>query len=253
MKQILIIGTLGLSSFALGQSLTLNHAVEKAFSNRPSLKSAQLKVNSARNAARALGAFPSTQLGVGHSTKADIGATDMDLYISQSLDIFGRSQSNRKIGEAEVHKAEAQLRQTKLDIQSSVVTQYFEAVAATKVRAYAESLRDLSQSLLQATQRRFEEGKIPEVQVTRARLEFERSQQTLLLRESQLQAALTRLRGVIGEVVTLEDIDVTTSLAPNPQVQLDQRPDIQILLAELEAAQAKSRAAQKSILPELEL
>lgn len=253
MKNLLIIGTVALSGVAFGQSLSLESSVSTAFANRPSLIAAQLKVESSKSAAQALGAFPPTELGIGQSTRADLGATDMDLFISQSLDIFGRSRTNRRIGEAEVRKAEAHVRLTKLDIQTEVVTQYFETVASIKLKSSADSLLVLSESLLKATTRRFEEGKIPEVQVTRAQLEFERSKQTALLRDSQARAALSRLSGITGTDIGFDDVDTRVSLAVDYTKNFDQIPAIQIAQADLETSMAKVQATRKSNLPELEV
>ncbi len=212
-----------------------------------------MNLDRARLSARALGAFPATQLGIGQSTRADLGATDIDLFISQPIDVFGRSSADRKLGEAGVLAAEAELKATILKVQSEVISYYFEAAAAQHLTESAEGLLDVSESLLTATRRRFEEGKVPEVQVTRAMIERDRAIQTVKLRQSQFRSEYARLVGAIGEVggeLSLES-DLIVTFDDENEVTL--RPDIMGLESELRAAVAEEVIARRASLPELEL
>ncbi len=238
---------------AQAQTLTLSESLRLAAENRPAIHSAQLNLDRARLTARAMGAFPATQLGVGQSTRADLGATDMDLFISQSLDIFGRSSANRQLGEAGVQFAEAELRKSLLGVQSEVATQYFEVIAAIQLKDSADGLLEVSSSLLNATRRRFEEGKVPEVQVTRATIERDRSVQTAKLRLSQLQSTIARLKGLVGDSKIGELQYDETGLATLNELGVVLRPEILSLESELKIAQAEEVIARRSTLPELEL
>ena len=233
--------------------LTLQEALNQAQNYRPAVQAARLNVDQAKQAALALGAFPPTQIGVGLSTRADLGATDDDLFISQSLDIFGRSSANRRLGEAGVQLAEANLRQTLLEVQGEVVVRYFEAATALQLKESADNIVFIADSLLNATKRRFEEGKIPEIQVTRASIEHDRSIQTALLRTSQLKASLTRLAGALGTKGLPENPSTEVNLGELKEYDLNLRPDILALQAELNESQAEKLIAQRSTLPELEL
>ena len=253
LKPTLIIGSFCLANLALGQTLKLEEAVSAAFTHRQSIQAAQLNIQSSESAAKSIGTFPATQLGIGQSSRADLGATDMDLFISQPFDIFNLRNSKKDIGLAQVQIAQAKLRNAKLEVQTDVASKYFAAASAIKLETSYRSLRQIAQSLLQATQRRFEEGKIPEVQVTRAQLELDRANQTVQLRESQTKASLTRLFGAMGQQIDQSNISLSTNDLPGFQPNLGLRPEIQILIAELNAVKAQSRFAKKSNLPELEL
>ena len=253
MKLTLTVAALCFAVLGRAQTLTLSDALRLAADKRSAIHSAQLNLERAEQTARAMGAFPATQLGVGNSTRADLGATDMDLFVSQSLDVFGRSSANRQLGEAGVLLAEAGLRRAKLGVQSEVITHYFEAVAALHLKESAESLLEVAESLLDATRRRFEEGKVPEVQVTRAIIERDRSVQTAKLRQSQFRSAIARLGGVIGSPELVESLSDEPEIVAVGGFEIYRRPDIMALESELKIAQAEEVIARRSTLPELEL
>lgn len=233
--------------------MTLPSAVARAELNRPAIRSAQANLDRAVLSARAMGSFPATQLGIGHSTRADLGATDMDLFISQPLDLFGRRNADRQLGEAGILAAEANLREIQLRVQSEVIRHYFETVAAQHLVESAQGLAEVSESLLGATRRRFEEEKVPEVQVTRATIERDRSVQTLKLRESQYRSARSRFAGVVGMEADSLELVSDPELVFEREMAIELRPDILALESELKAAQAEEVIARRSTLPELEL
>ena len=252
MKSLLIPAIAALASLATAQTLTIQDALQTASTNRPAIESARLEVENARLFADALAAYPALKLGVGQSTR-DIGATDDDLYISQPIDVFGRTSARSRLGSSQVKVAEAGLRETLLTVQTSVLKHYFAAAATVRISEVSNELVNLAQSLKDASLRRFEEGRIPEVQVTRANLELERAKQTAALRRSQSQAALKRLAASMG----LEQVDFvinqSESLTPLAEITLADRPDLLRLEALTDVAQAETLVAKRSNLPELEL
>lgn len=233
------------------QQLNLTDALKKAAENRPTVKSARLSIDQAKLSSRALGTYSPTVLGVGGSSRGEVGATDGDLFLSQPIDIFGRTTANRRLGRAGVRVAEANFRGVVLDLQSDVLTSYFEAVSTAQLSIAADELLRVADGIQKATVRRFEEGKIAEVQVTRAGIEFTRAQQSSLLRKAQLSASLKRLSGLIGTPVS--ELDLNSSLSAGQLGDLTNRPDLQALNADVESAEAEAGIARKGSLPELEV
>lgn len=234
------------------QQLSLNQALSKARESRRAVLAAQLDVDRAKLAARALGAYPALTVGIGQSSSEGLGATDQDLFVSQPIDLFGRTATSANFGRANVQIAEAERRRMLLSVQSDVMTAYFEASAATRLSKVAEDLLQVAEDLHKATVRRFEEGKIPEVQLTRATIEFDRAKQTFALRDAQLKAALKKLSAAIGSDEPIAAVEVGATVG-NPEVDLAQHPEIMVLSAQASAAQAESVVAARSNLPELEL
>lgn len=234
------------------QPLSLNQALSNARESRKAVVSANVNVDRAKLTARALGAYPALTVGVGQSSREGLGATDQDFFVSQPIDLFGRTSASANFGRAHVRIAEAERRQTLLTIQSDVMGTYFEASAAARLSHVADDLLQVAEALQKATVRRFEEGKIPEVQLSRATIEFDRAKQTAALRASQLRAVLKKLAAATGSDAPITSVELDATVE-NPAVDLALRPDILALSAQVTAAQAEKTLASRSNLPELEL
>lgn len=253
MKSVVSIFFLGTVSLGLSQPLDLDQALRLAVQNRLSVQAAQKTVDQARLHARSLGVLPPTVLGVGASSNQAIGGSDDDLYLSQGLDVFGKSNAARRVGEAGVAVAQAKLRAVKLALQTDVLNAYFEALTAAELSNAAQDLQRVAEALLAATKRRFEEGKVPEVQITRSTIELDRAKQGALLRKSQYQAALKRLSGAIGFENSSEGLNMAASLAKPDNISLAARPDLLELKAEVGIAKAEMGFASASLRPDLEV
>lgn len=241
---------------SLGQaqsSLGMDDALRLAAENRPSVKAMRLELEQARASARALGAYLPTTLGVGGSSRSEVGATDGDLFLSQPLDLFGRVSANRKVGEASVRLAEANYRRELLGLQSEVLTAYTDAVAAVGLSESADLLLTVAEGLKAATRRRFEEGKVAEVQMVRADIEYERAKQSASLRSAGKAAALKRLAGALGIAGPGLETVSPDALLPLATVEIKDRPDLLALLAQADIAKAEAVQANANRRPELEV
>ncbi|MFZ4507657.1 MAG: TolC family protein [Fimbriimonas sp.] len=252
MKAPIAYSCLLLVAQAAGQSLTLPDALAQARKNRPIVRAANLGVEEARLTARALGTHPGLTLGVGRSSREGIGATDQDLFVALPIDYAGRTGAARKIGRAQVEIAEADAREALLELQTEVMGAYFEALASARLSQVAQDLKSVAESLYKATNRRFEEGKIPEVQLTRIGIELERAKQVAQARESRHRNDLQKLAGIIGATTAPEKIDLATNLAI-PDVNPATRPDIARLEAKVRVADSEIELARRASLPEAEI
>ncbi len=231
--------------------LSANDALQLAVQNRPSVRALKLDVERARAQARASGAYLPTIFGAGGSSIAEAGATDGDLFLSQGIDLFGRVSAGRRVGAASVKLAEANYRSELISLQSEVLEAYVQAVAASDLADSADLLLKVAEGLLSATKRRFEEGKVAEVQLIRANIEFERSRQAASLRAAGKSAALKRLAAVLGiESVAAVDEQLFPTLA---EPAASDRPDLAALRAQSEIAQAESDLARANGKPEFEV
>jgi len=228
-------------------------ALKLAAQNRPSLRASKLGIEEARSSARALGAFDPLEFGVGASSRGDVGATDQDLYLRQPIDLFGRRVAARKLGDAGVRVACAAYAAQAGDLQQSVLTAYAESVAAAHRKEVASELLLVAEGLLAATSRRFEEGKIAELQVTRATIEFQRAKQAADLRETDLRASLERLAGELGIPRTDLRVESDGTIAPLADPTSDSRADLLALGAQVEVAEAEERSAIAAGRPSFEL
>jgi outer membrane protein TolC len=253
LKSILSIALCFIASASFAQKLSFEEALLLAKQNRQNVRSAQFSIDKAIQNAKSLGAYAPTRLGIGATTQSGLGANDQDLVLSQPFDIFGRTSAGRKLGEAEVNVAKANLQAVLLEVQTDVLQAYFNAATAVQLSQNAEELLTVAKALQKASIRRFEEGKAPEVQVTRSTIELDRAVQLAALRKSQLESALRRFYGAIGVEDENQEIDATATLSPLKTLSVDERPDLKTLLAEVKVAEAEAGIAKTGRKPELEL
>lgn len=251
MKQSLIISVLLASTFCQAQNqISAIDALKLASQNRPTLEAFRLRVEQARASARALGALPPLTLAAGASTRSNVGATDQDLALTQGVDLFGRSRALANLGAADVKIAEAKFRGEASALQSEVLTAFAMAVSAKRQSEVSAELLGIADGLLKATQRRFDEGKVAELQVIRASIEYQRAKQTSDLRDADFRASMTRLAGLLG--VPLEELSVESDavIEPVQSPTIQERSDIMLLEAEVERATAEARVARSQSRPE---
>lgn len=233
--------------------LTAQDALKLAAQNRPALSAARHRVESAKSAARALGTPAPLEFGIGASTRNDVGATDQDLFLSQSIDLFGRRSASKAVGEAGVQMAIAEFQSLALEMQTELLTAYAKAVAAKHHSEVATELLSIAEGLLNATKRRFDEGKIAEIQVTRANIEFSRAKLSNDLRTAEYLAAMKRLAGFLGSRSDGLVVQSDAPIEPLTNPKADQRPDMLEQRALVVTAEAEARFSRASNRPELNL
>jgi len=245
-----------IGSAAQDQQLTLERALSLARQNRPAVAAATQRVQSAKLLRRALGAFPATRLFIGYTSPAEVGGSDDDLVLAQPIDIFGRTSAARAGGDALVLRAEAELRQTLLELQSNVMTEYAEAAAAKALAESAAQSQDIVQRLFDAMKSLVDEGRTPGVQLTRVGIELQRAKLTTNQRQAQLAASVRRLSGLLNAPIGVDQAPDFAALAIEPvdhSALTQHRPDLLAIAAEVRAAEAEARIAKLGLLPELEL
>ncbi|MBS1723437.1 MAG: TolC family protein [Armatimonadetes bacterium] len=235
--------------------MSLDEALRHARTNRPSIAAAQQRVVSADLSRRALGAFPATRLFVGYTDPFGVGGSDDDLVLAQPLDVFGRTSAARATGDALVLRSRAELRSTLSALQFDVVTQYADAATAKALAESATQSQDIAQKLYDAIKSLVDEGKLSGVQLTRVGIELERAKLAASQKNAELRASLKRLAGLVnlpGEQVSIADFPQFNVQRVGEGAALD-RPDLQLLAADVKSAEAEARVASLGQMPELEI
>ena len=252
-KQLTYLILLATTTCQAQTQISAQDALKLAAKNRPALMSARLKVEEAISKANALGAFPPLELSLGASSRSEVGATDQDLALTQGIDIFGRRRSARALGDAGTRRAVAEYRLQASQLQAEVLTAFATAVTSQHQREVAAELVTVSEGLFKATQRRFEEGKIAEVQVTRASVELERAKQSSELRQADYLAATKRLSGLIGVPTDALSVESDAVIEALRNANVAERPDLLALQADVVVAKAEAKVASLSNRPEVGL
>lgn len=256
MKLFLSISITVLSAFAFAQEpLALEAAIGSARKQRPTFEAARLRVVEANLSRRALGAFPTTRLFLGYSSNLEVGGSDDDLVLAQPIDLFGRTSVARALGDARIVQAEAEFRRVAVEVQSEVVSAYVEAAASAELVRTAALVQQTLERLYEATQLRIEGGVVPGVQLTRVGLELDQAKLKKQRREAELHANLQRLATVVGaaEIQVAGAFPELALMAVDDAVLMRQRPDLLLLSADVQVAEADARVARLGSLPELEI
>ncbi len=234
--------------------LTTEQALRLAIENRPAVKAAQERVVAAQHRRRALGTYDPTRLLVGYSSPIEVGGSDDDLVLVQPLDFFGRTAASRLIGDAGVVMAEAELRMVLASVQAEVLDQLGEAIAAKALAENATETQEIARKLLDAIKALFAEGRVAGVQVTRVGIEVDRATLAAGRRKAELEASLQRLSGLLHLPVEQITIGGFTDLPAAPSSDLRASlSELQILSAEVQAAEAETRFTRLGSMPELEI
>jgi cobalt-zinc-cadmium efflux system outer membrane protein len=252
LKTSLIIPLVVAASFCHGQApLSATGALKLAAQNRPALRSAKLSIEQARISSKALGAYAPTTFLIGASSRSELGSNDMDLQLSQPLDFFGRRSASKQVGEAGIQLSLAEYMSLATELQHDVLTAYAESVANQHQKEVAAELLKISEGLLVATKRRFDEGKVAETQVTRASIEFERAKQSAELTSADLSASLEKLSGLLGTEASKLIIESDAKIEPLLNPVVDGRADLLVLKSQVQIAEAEAGVSRVSNRPEL--
>lgn len=246
----------GLAISAHAQQIGLDDVLRSARANRPVLQAASLRLSQAKLTSRALGAFPATRLLVGYTTDPETGGSDDDLVLSQPIDLFGRTNAYRRSGRALVAEAEASFRQVSLDVQTEVLEAYLSAVAAAELTKSAKAVQAVYEQLYEATRLRVEGGIAPGFHLTQVSLDLEQAKLRAEQRQSEQNAALRKLESVTGLSELREFQGAFPELVPvatDAEALKRQRPELLLLEAQTQLAEAEIAISRASGRPELEL
>jgi outer membrane protein TolC len=249
---VIIITALAATVCQAQKTISADDALALAAKNRLALKAAKLNIEQAKRDSKAKSAYAPTTLGIGASSRTEVGASDGDLFVSQPIDIFGRALAGQRVGSASVQLALAEYVEVAEDLQSEALSAYAEAVATAHQKDVADELLKIAEGLLSATKRRFEEGKVAEIHLTRATIEFERAKQSAALQTAAQVASLQRLSGQLAVDPSELAVEADATIAPLTNPNPVNRPDLLTLAAQAKVAEAEAGVARVSNRPELD-
>jgi len=238
------------------QEVSLADAIRSGRAKRPAFEAARLRIDQANLSRRALGTFPATRLSLGYTSDPEVGGSDDDLVLSQPLDIFGRTTAFRRSGNALVAQAEASYKQVAADVQSEVVTAYIEASTSRALVRSAEAVEAVYAQLYEATRLRVEGGIAPGFHLTKVGLDLEQAKLTTERRRSEAAVNLEQLAALIGHTegsLAVGDLPAIEGADADEAMLARQRADLQLLAADVQAAEAEVGVIRLGNRPELEL
>lgn len=256
MKTLQTFCILALSAIAGAQPITLDQAIRSSRANRPALESARLRVEQASLTRRALGSYPSTRLSLGYGSDPETGGSDDDLVLSQPLDLFGRASAHRRTGTALVLAAQAGYREIALEVQSEAVSAYVEAATSSELLRSAQAVQAVYERLYEATKARVDGGIEPGFHLTQVSLDLEQAKLATEQRQAEAEANLMRLSTIMALGSNAEisgDLPIIEVTDADDARLIQQRADLQLLAADVQAAEAEVGIARLGNMPELEI
>ncbi|WJF92044.1 efflux transporter outer membrane subunit [Paraburkholderia bonniea] len=259
------------------EDAALNELEQQAAAANQDLKAAAARVQQARalqNAARA-GWLPSLDAGFG-PTRQQLSTASQNLPANASLpastlwraqagaswevDLFGRVGANVNAARADAQQSEALFRSVQLALQADVAQNYFQLRELDTDQALYRRTVSLRESTLKLVERRFNEGDISELDVSRARNELATARADAIGVERQRAIAEHRLAILLGRApadfsfppTPLQPVTVRVP-AGLPSALLERRPDIAAAERAMAAANARIGLAKAAFFPKLEI
>ena len=255
----------------------LNDLEQRAIDANQNLKAAAARVKEARamNQAARAGLFPSLDAGFG-PTRERVSAASLfepdganvpqqtfwraQASASYEVDLFGRVSSTVDAAHADMQRNEALYRSVLLALQADVAQNYFalrELDAEADVFAQAIQLREQA---LKLVKRRYAEGEITELDVSRATAELSSAQSDAMSVQRLRAASEHSLAVLLGSApaefsMAADPLDpVDLRIPPGlPSSLLERRPDIAAAEREMAAANARIGVAKAAFFPSLTL
>ncbi len=245
------------------EGLGLQDAVRIALERNPELASLGAEVSAARS--RLDGATllaqrnPEVSLGAGSRRTAGDRSGDLEVEVTQEVEVFGERSARIAAARAALASAEARYQARRVELATETRESFARALAAERLLAVAREARELAGTVEAAAARRLEVGEASQIEVNSARVEAGRSASEVAEAIRRREAALAELR-LLAAIDPASDLVLSGELAPlalperaEPSsilaVALEQRPDLRAAREDLKAAAAERRLAEREALP----
>ncbi|MFL5354533.1 TolC family protein [Archangium sp.] len=241
--------------------LTLEEALALARQRAPALLEAAGRVAEARGpvagASPLLHDNPTLELEAGPRRLAtgEI-APNVVVGLSQPLELGGKRGSRLDAARAGLARETARQRDTERLVLGDVAATFLRALHARERLRLARGAEEAARDFSQSTQRRFEAGDVPVVDVNVARVALARARAEVASAEGAELALLGELRGLLGlpadaALALRGDLSALAAQPMELPPTLPERPDVTALVAELEEAKAERRLGEGSAWPDV--
>jgi len=255
----------------------LNELEQQALEANQNLKAAAARLKEARamvQAAKA-GWFPTLDAGFGPTRVQQSAASQMQpdgTYIPQQtlwraqasasyeVDLFGRVASTVDASKADAQQSDALFRSVQLALQADVAQNYFALRGLDAEAEVFTTTVKLREEALQLVERRFAEGDISELDVSRARAELATARSDAMTVQRLRATSEHSLAVLLGKAPAEFSMPATPLQAVNvrvpaglPSSLLERRPDVSAAERAMAAANARSGIAKAAFFPSLTL
>lgn len=244
--------------------LTLARAIDAALRSNPDLLASAYELSAAQARLVQAGLRPNPEVSLELENFAGTGATrgvdelETTLSLSQVVEMGGKRELRRSLGEADIDFVTIEQRARELDLLAEVARRFIDVVVAQERVRFADEAVALAQTTLDAIGARVEAGRSPEAERSRARIARVRATIEQRQAQSELRSARYSLAanwGTPEPVFTqakanLFDLRAVESF-PSLMARLERSPDFVRFASETRLRESELRLAQAQARPNL--
>ena len=211
----------------------------------------QLQVQEAEAMAKSFGSPQNPELEVAPG----VGFTNSNFVLGQTFDFSGTRAARAQRARAEIQVARANLRKAQLSVGSEFLSAYANYLTARRNQANAQYGVTVAKATVDGIKKRVEIGEAPAVQLTRAEVEMNRSEQAMTLAKSEVAIRRAEVNSLLARPSQAElPLAVWVPVADSASLSqgaLTRRPEAIEALAQIEIAKAFELEARRAGLPSL--
>lgn len=196
-----LVGFLWMTLFASAShalTLTLAEAQALALTHNPDLAHARLELQAQQGAEAQAGARPNPELGVLlEDTRRATRTTTLQL--SQAIELGGKREARQAVAAQAREQAAAALAARQAELRAAVAAAFFDLLGAQEQQRLAESSLALARSAVTAADRRLQAGKVPPLELAKARVAEAGARAEVAQAQSALALARGRLAALCGQ------------------------------------------------------
>ena len=199
---ILAIAVLCGATAADAEPLTSDRAVEFALERNPELAALAADVGAARarlsGAELPLQSNPEISAGAGPRRNGAAHSTDLEVSLSQRVEVFGQRGARIDVAQAERAAAEKRLASRRVAVAAEVRSAFARVLAAERLVALAREDLAVARDAVRAVERRLELGGTSQLEVNAVRVEGGRAARSVAVATQRTAAARAELRTLLG-------------------------------------------------------
>jgi cobalt-zinc-cadmium efflux system outer membrane protein len=262
-KAIIAVAAVCGGTAAAAEPLTSDRAVAFALERNPELAALAADVGAARarlsGAELPVRANPEFSAGAGPRRNGAAHSTDLEVSLSQRVEVFGQRGARIEVAQAERTAAEKRLASRRVAVAAEVRSAFARVLAADRLVALAREDLAVARDAVRAVERRLELGGTTQLEVNAARAEGGRAARALAVATRRAAAGRAELRTLLGSdagapLELAGELPRSTGAGPLDadalgRRALEARADLATARRELAAAEAEQRVAAREALP----
>jgi len=247
------------------QGASSSDLVQRALTSNMELSASRLDIERGRARLRQAGLRPNPTIDFEQASGGLVGSPGeraISIGFALPLEIGGQRRRRIELAQAELEAAEAEIADHERRLTNDVLASYAEALSSLRELQITEELNNLDLEMTRFVQIRVNEGETAPLDLNLLRVEADRLRSRRVLVEGRLQAALVKLKNIVGisltEALRLKEDFAAPSLREPPSsldaaidIAMRRRPDLQLARLNEEVARAGLRLARAQGAPEV--